>query len=222
MKTLRFSLPVLFLAAVEMTAATVIGTVSFVSRRGNTPIAAETVVWLTATASSARAPQKAQMITRNKTLAPHVITVPVGSTVQFPNEDPIIHNLFSVSQSNPFDLGLYRKNAGKAHTFNKPGVVNVYCNVHPNMSAVIHVMDTPFYTFADKNGAFTLANVPPGKYKLTAWNEKAGTQQTQIEITAAGEVRGGTRLTLDARNYRATQHLNKNNQPYSRSRSNDY
>lgn len=222
MKTLGFSLSVLLLAAAEAVAATVTGSVSFVSRRGQAPVARETVVWLEAASLTRPSAENAQMITRNKTLFPHVMTVPVGSTVRFPNEDPIIHNLFSLSASNPFDLGLYKKNAGKSHKFDKAGIVTVYCNVHPNMSAVIHVMDTPFYTFADANGAFSIENVPAGRYKLTVWNEKGGTQQTQIEVTPGGEVRGTTKLTIDARNYRATQHLNKNNQPYSRNRSSDY
>lgn len=222
MKTLQFSLSVLLLAAVETTAATVSGSVSFVSRRGQAPVAAETVVWLAPATAAPRQPQRVQMVTRNKTLSPHVLTVPVGSTVQFPNEDPIIHNLFSLSASNPFDLGLYKKNSGKSHKFDKPGVVTVYCNVHPNMSAVIHVMDTPYYSMTDASGSFSFANVPAGKYKLVAWNEKAGAQQAPLEITATGEIKGSTKIILDARNYRATQHLNKKNQPYSRSRSNDY
>ena len=212
----------LALLAVEAAAATVSGSVSFSSRRGQKPIPSETVVWLEPAASVRIKAEKAQMVTRNKTLMPHVMAVPVGSTIQFPNEDPITHNLFSVSPANPFDLGLYKKNSGKSEKFEKPGIVTVYCNVHPNMSAVIHVMDTPYYGMANSQGAFSLSDVPAGRYKLSAWNEKTGLQTSSIEVSASGEVRGKTTLTLDARNYRETQHLNKNNQPYSRSRSNDY
>jgi len=89
------------------------------------------------------------MVTRGKMLLPHVMAVPLGSTVEFPNDDPISHNLFSLTTNNSFDLGLYRKGAGKSQKFDTPGIVNVYCNVHPAMSAVIHVMATPFYAFAD-------------------------------------------------------------------------
>lgn len=222
MKTIGFAFSVLSLLAVEAAAATVSGSVAFTSRRGLKPSVAETVIWLEPAASVRVKPENAQMVTRNKTLVPHVMAVPAGSTIQFPNEDPITHNLFSISPANPFDLGLYKKNSGKSEKFEKAGIVTVYCNVHPNMSAVIHVMDTPYYGMANAQGAFSLTDVPAGRYKLSAWNEKSGLQTTPIEVTASGEVRGKTTLTLDARNYRATQHLNKNNQPYSRSRSNDY
>lgn len=223
MKKTLYTLALALAFHLEGVAATVTGSVSFVTKRGQNPNRAETLVWLdpVAPAKSARA-ETVQMITRSKTLVPHVLAVPVGSTVQFPNEDPIIHNIFSVSPTNPFDLGLYKRNSGKSETFEKPGVVNVYCNVHPNMSAVIHVMSTPYYTFANAAGAFSLTDVAPGKYRLAAWNEIAGVQQSQIEVLPNGQTRGSVTLTLDARNHRATPHLNKHNQPYKRSRSNDY
>ena len=157
----------LAVAANEAAAVEVTGQISFITKRGQRPVVQETVVWLEPLSSKpARSnPAKMQMTTRNKSLLPHVMTVPAGSTIQFPNEDPISHNLFSLAPGNSFDLGLYRKGAGKAHTFDTPGVVNVYCNVHPNMSAVIHVMPTPYYGFASPAGAFSF-DVPPGRYRL--------------------------------------------------------
>jgi plastocyanin len=211
-----------FLSVPSAAAATVTGTVEFVSRRGQKPTPSETLVWLDAVAPMrARKPESAQMITKSKTIIPHVLAVPVGSTVAFPNEDPILHNLFSVSPSNAFDLGLYKKGSGKSEKFEAPGVVNVYCNVHPNMSAVVHVMSTPYYVFADSSGGYRLEDVAPGRYRLTAWNEQGGTATRQIEVTDSG-VKGETSLTLDSRNFRQKQHLNKSGQPYSRSRSNEY
>ncbi|HEX9161184.1 MAG TPA: hypothetical protein VF980_05695 [Thermoanaerobaculia bacterium] len=152
------------------------------------------------------------MTTRNKTLIPHVLAVPVGSTVTFPNQDPISHNLFSLSSANAFDLGLYRKGAGKSEKFNTPGIVNVYCNVHPNMSAVIHVMATPYYTFADQEGHYTF-DVPPGRYRLIAWNEQGGEVESDLDV-AAGGVSGPVALTLDSRNFRLSQHMDKVGKPY--------
>lgn len=222
MKAAIYSLLLAILSALHTEAATVAGKVGFVTKRGQKPKLTETVVWLESSSLSRPKPETTQMITRAKTLIPHVVAVPVGSTVQFPNEDPIIHNLFSVSPSNPFDLGFYKRNSGKSHRFDKPGIVNVYCNVHPNMSAVVHVMPTPHYVFADAQGGFRIDGVDPGRYRLLAWNELTGTQTSSIEVTAGGEVRGTVNLTLDARSYRATQHLNKNNQPYSRSTKDDY
>jgi hypothetical protein len=163
-----------------------------------------------------------EMVTRGKMLLPHVLAVPVGSTVSFPNDDPISHNLFSLSSANPFDLGLYRKGAGKSQRFDTPGVVNVYCNVHPNMSAVIQVLDTPYYAFADANGNYSLANVPPGRYRLVAWNEQGGETESPVEVTSSGTVSGQVALMIDSRNYRVTQHLNKLGKPYEAPSLKDY
>ena len=154
------------------------------------------------------------MVTRGKMVIPHVLAIPVGSTVDFPNDDPISHNLFSLSSNNAFDLGLYRRGAGKSQRFDTPGLVNVYCNVHPNMSSVIHVMATPYYTFADAAGNYALADIPPGKYRLVVWNEQGGQSNSEVGVSAAGTVSGALALTLDSRNYRITQHMDKTGKPY--------
>ncbi|HEX7807493.1 MAG TPA: hypothetical protein VF608_02170, partial [Thermoanaerobaculia bacterium] len=153
------------------------------------------------------------MTTRSKTFLPHVMAVPTGSTINFPNEDPIAHNLFSLTPGNTFDLGLYRKGAGKAHKFDAPGVVNVYCNVHPNMSAVVHVMTTPYYGFTDAQGNYSF-DIPAGKYRVTAWNEQGGSASQEIEVGSDGKVTGLNLLTIDGRTFRATQHKNKFGQTY--------
>lgn len=205
------------LGALPLAAATVSGKISFVTKRGQNPVASETLVWLEPAGGKnvKRPPQTYQMMTRGKALIPHVLAIPVGSTVQFPNDDPISHNLFSLSSQNAFDLGLYRRGAGKAQKFDTPGVVNVYCNVHPNMSAVIHVMATPYYTFADAAGNYAVGDVPPGKYRLVAWNEQGGQTNSAIEVSAAGTVSGTLAVTLDSRNYRFTNHTDKNGKPYT-------
>ena len=202
--------------AVPLAAASVGGKVNFIMKRGQTPVINETVVWLEPASGKAapRPPAKFQMTTRGKTLLPHVLAVPIGSTVEFPNDDPISHNLFSLSSNNTFDLGLYRRGSGKSHKFDIPGVVNVYCNVHPNMSAVIQVMATPYYTFADAAGNYALVDIPPGKYRLVAWNEQGGQTSSNVEVSAAGTASGPLALTLDSRNYRITQHMDKTGKPY--------
>jgi hypothetical protein len=153
------------------------------------------------------------MTTRGKTLIPHVLAIPVGSTVEFPNDDPISHNLFSLSSASTFDLGLYRRGAGKSHKFDVPGLVNVYCNVHPTMAAVIHVMPTPYYAFADAKGNYAIGAVPPGKYKLVAWNEQGGQTAANVDVGAAGAA--NIALTLDSSNYKAVSHMNKVGKPYT-------
>lgn len=203
------------LAAAGLDAAVVKGKVAFVTKRGQRPIVQETLVWLEPVAkapASRRPPTTFQMTTRGKTLIPHVLAVPAGSSISFPNEDPISHNLFSLSSSNAFDLGLYRRGPGKTQKFDSPGVVNIYCNVHPNMSALVHVMPSPFYAFADASGNYSL-DVPPGKYRLIAWNEQGGSTESTVNVTANG-VSGNLALTIDSRNFRLVQHLNKEGKPY--------
>lgn len=195
-------------------AAVVNGKVMFLTKRGQKPVVNETLVWLD---SAGKAPKKPgstfALATRSKTFLPHVLAVPAGSTVTFPNEDPITHNLFSLTPGNTFDLGLYRKGSGKTHKFEAPGLVNVYCNIHPNMSAVVHVMSTPYYGFADANGNYSF-DVPAGKYRVTAWNEQGGTATSEIDVQTDGKVAGATLLTIDGRNFRAVQHTNKTGQAY--------
>lgn len=204
-------------------AANVSGKIAFVSKRGQNPTVNETVVWLEPAAkANPRKPATFQMMTRGKTLVPHVLVIPVGSTVEFPNDDPISHNLFSLSSPNAFDLGLYRKGAGKSHKFETPGLVNVYCNVHPQMSSVIHVVSTPYYSLADATGTYTIADVPAGKYRLVAWNEQGGQSESQIEVSSAGQVSGTLALTLDSRNFRQSQHLNKEGKAYQPTTARDY
>jgi plastocyanin len=202
------------LLAPALDAAVVNGKVMFLTKRGQKPLANETLVWLDSTGKAPKKPAATfTMTTRSKTLLPHVLAVPAGSTVTFPNEDPITHNLFSLTPGNTFDLGLYRKGSGKTHKFEAPGLVNVYCNIHPNMSALVHVMATPYYGFADANGNYSF-DVPAGKYRVTAWNEQGGTATTDIDVQADGKVAGATLLTIDGRNFRAVQHTNKTGQAY--------
>ena len=202
------------LLAADLLAVQVSGTVSFVTKRGQRPIAEETLVW--AEPIAARNPVKTppattEITTRGKMLLPHVLAVPTGSTVSFPNEDPISHNLFSLSAGNAFDLGLYRKGPGKTQKFDTPGVVNIYCNVHPNMSAVVHVMPTPYFAWADASGKYSI-EVPPGKYRVVAWNEQGGQSEATVDVSTPTMVS----LTLDSRNVRLKQHLNKEGKPYQR------
>jgi plastocyanin len=213
----------LALAALPLAAVNVTGKITFVTKRGQNPVAAETLIWIEPLTGKAprTPPSMFQITTRNKTLVPHVLAIPVGSTVAFPNDDPISHNLFSLSSNNAFDLGLYRRGAGKSQKFDAVGVVNVYCNVHPNMSAVIHVMATPYFTFADGNGNFSVTNIPAGRYRLVAWNEQGGQSEVPIEISG-GAAPPPVALTLDSRNYRATQHLDKAGKPYQAPSSREY
>lgn len=217
----------LSLAAGELSAVVVTGKVNFVTKRGQRPVVTETLVWLEPLSSSPAArkltptaPAAFQVTTRGKALLPHIVAVPVGSTIAFPNDDPISHNLFSLSSGNAFDLGLYRKGAGKTKKFDAPGTVNVYCNVHPNMSAVVQVLATPHRTFAGSGGEYSI-DVPAGRYRLVAWNEQGGKSESTIQVNAGG-VTGNVSLTIDSRSFRQQQHMNKVGKPYQAPGARDY
>lgn len=154
------------------------------------------------------------MAQRDKAFAPKLLAVTKGSTVEFPNEDKLFHNVFSLSEGNTFDLGLYRAGESKPMTFEKTGVVDVYCNIHPHMWAQILVLDNPFYTTPSSDGNFELAKVPPGTYSVAAFVSGASEpvrQQVKVEPGKRVELR------LEVKEGSASKpHLNKLSQPYDR------
>jgi plastocyanin len=115
---------------------------------------------------------------------PRVLAVTRGSTVDFPNEDPFFHNVFSLSSALNFDLGRYPMGQMKSTTFTKPGLVKVYCHIHSHMSASILVLDHPYFTVPAVDGTFTLANVPPGTYAITGWHERVGERALMVDVRA--------------------------------------
>lgn len=138
------------------------------------------VVWLEPLGGAAALPvaaRHAEMIQKNKTFSPHVLAITLGSTVDFPNYDPIFHNAFSNYDGQIFDIGLYPPGTSRAIAFRREGVVRVFCNIHPAMSAVIVVLRTPYFAVSNKMGAFEIMDVPAGSYRLHVFHERA-TQQT--------------------------------------------
>jgi plastocyanin len=128
---------------------------------------------------------------------PDFIVVPVGSTVEFPNSDPIFHNVFSLSKTHPFDLGYYPQGQSRTVTFNNPGVVQVYCHIHSNMYAAIVVAASPWFQKPTSDGSFSFANVPAGRYRLTAWHKIAGLHKVDVEVPASGDVNVTIRVPVD-------------------------
>jgi plastocyanin len=157
-------------------------------------------------------PTRAVMTMKGKNFTPRVVVIPVGGTVEFPNEDPIFHNVFSLSGDNRFDLDLYKRPKSAAFTFQHPGLVHVYCNIHPQMGAVVIVRDNPFFTRAAQDGSFAIPDVPAGKYTLRAWHERAGDVALDLDVPAQGEVTG--KITLDGSHYKREAHKNKFGQDY--------
>jgi plastocyanin len=129
-----------------------------------------------------RNPKQRVVEQRNREFLPHITAVPVGSTVSFPNYDPTFHNVFSSSDSKPFDLGLYKGGQAREVTFDKEGVVRIGCNLHANMSAFIVVVAAPHYAITDESGNFKFGSLAPGKYTLRAWSDKSTAPVTE-EVT---------------------------------------
>ena len=164
---------------------------------------------------SKRAPAQAPSITmKSKAFDPHVATVLAGKSVAFPNTDPVFHNVFSLSPGNKFDLGLYKNGKSTDHVFATPGLVRVFCNIHPSMTAYVLVLQNPWWCTVGDDGAWTLTDVPPGEWKLNAWDERGG------ETTRTIKVAPGQRVTanfeMDARQYKVVPHLNKFGEAYGK------
>ena len=121
-----------------------------------------------------RTPKVRVIEQRGKQFAPHVMAVPVGSTVQFPNFDSVFHNVFSLSKSKAFDLGMYKSGESREMKFDKPGIIRLGCNLHAAMSAYLIIVEAPHYTIVGKDGSFSFKALAPGKYKIQVWNESAG------------------------------------------------
>lgn len=198
-------------------AGTVAGRVQLLEKGGRRATdLSEVVVYLEGVPVKPKVPKTiAATITMEfKKFKPHVVVIPVGATVDFPNQDAIFHNAFSVSGQNRFDLDLYKRPKSGVFTFQNAGVVRVYCNIHPQMSAVIIVRDNPFFAMAAQDGTFSIDKVPAGTYKLTAWHDHVPLP-VSAEVTVAAEGRVEGELKLDASNYKREQQLNKFGKPYA-------
>jgi plastocyanin len=155
-----------------------------------------------------------QLLTKHKEFFPHVLAVPVGSRVQFPNQDPILHNVFSVSPGNAFDLGIYRVGPPKEKRFEQAGLVRVYCNVHQAMAAYILVLDTPFYVSPAADGSFRLTGLPKGPGKLTVWHEQADPWSIELTLPLA-EGAPPVQARLVVVRPKLPLHLNKSGEAYA-------
>lgn len=179
--TLR-SLICFSLAALSLHAATLSGNVLLRDSRDEAVSKLKDYSGLVVSAqpvNPAGAPQpfrRATMLQKNKMFSPHLLPVTTGTTVDFPNADPIFHNAFSSYSGQIFDVGLYPPGTNRAVRFSRAGAVRVFCNIHPTMSAVILVLDTPYFATTAKDGSFEL-NLPPGDYDVKVFHERA-TEQT--------------------------------------------
>ncbi|MBI4473391.1 MAG: hypothetical protein HY646_12040, partial [Acidobacteria bacterium] len=133
------------------------------------------VLWLNPLGNAAQmheSRQRVQILQKNKTFLPRLAVVQVGTRVEFPNEDPFFHNVFSLFEGKRFDLGLYEAESSRAVVINREGISYVFCNIHPEMSAVVVALKTPYYGIANRNGEIVIPNVPAGRYRMKVWHEK--------------------------------------------------
>ncbi len=213
MRSAAFLLLPVIVVAPSLAAGTVKGQVQLVDKGGRAAADVTDVVVYVDGAKAKPGPVKAVMAMKGKNFIPRVVVVPVGGTVEFPNEDPIFHNVFSVSGENRFDLELYKRPKSGSWTFRHPGVARVYCNIHPQMSAVVVVRDNPYFTKTAPDGSFAIADVPAGRYVLRAWHERGGEAARDVAVTAEGETQ--VKLTLDASGYKRLPHKNKFGKDYA-------
>jgi plastocyanin len=181
MRCLAFILGVLWLVAAPAYGAELTGTVQVTGRP-----APNAVVWLEATGAPATPQPKVVLDQRNLAFSPHVMAVRVGTTVDFPNNDKVFHNVFSFRDGKKFDLGMYPKGSAKRITFDQTGLSRLFCNIHPNMAAYVMAVDSPYFAVSNENGAFTIAGVPPGSYTYHAW--RPGGQPLKGSITVDGNI----------------------------------
>jgi plastocyanin len=140
------------------------------------------VIYLKDAPKTAVAPMRAEIRQLGENFVPRVVAVTVGSEVDFPNEDPIYHNVFSLSRVKTFDLGRYPKGKSRGERFDKPGLVKVFCQIHSHMSATVMVFDHPWFAIPDEGGTFDLTAVPPGMHQITAWHERLGDTTLQVRV----------------------------------------
>jgi len=133
---------------------------------------------------------QALLAQKNKSFEPHLLVIQVGTVVDFPNHDPFFHNVFSLYDGKRFDLGLYEAGSTRHVRFDRPGVCYIFCNIHPEMSAVVVVLDTPYYGIANASGNITIPNVPPGRYLMHVWDERSvpgSLDKLTREVVVSGE-----------------------------------
>ena len=198
------------------------GTVNVRDSKGVRSGAGNAVVWLTAhdeqPDAKAALPGTFRLTQKNKRFEPHLLVIPINSTVDFPNADHFFHNVFSVYEGTRFDLGLYESGSTKRVRFSRPGPSYIFCNIHPEMSAVVMVLESPYYAVTAANGQYSIEGVPDGEYTLQVWFERARPEQLKElsrKITVSGNMVAPA-LNIDEAPSPSEGHTNKYGQEYEK------
>ena len=197
--------------------ATLSGSVALVADQDRRPDASNVVVWIEGAprtgAATPHGGKDSQMIQSSKRFQPRVLAVTKDATVDFPNVDPVYHNVFSVSGGNRFDLGLYRSGTSKGKKFEETGLVRVYCNIHPQMVGFVMVVDSDYVAVTGRDGGFRFDNLPPGSYVLKAWHEESGETSQPVTVHSQGDA--PLSLRLDVSGFKPLPHKNKYGKDYA-------
>ena len=212
-----------FLLAVTVSAlpdagGSVSGRVTLLAGGAARPDASNAVVWLEGVhappgATPAPQPREPQMRSDQKRFQPRVVAAERNQPVNFPNVDPIYHNVFSVSGGNRFDLGLYRSGASKKKEFPETGLVRVYCNIHPQMVGFVMVVDSDFVAVTGPDGRFKFDGVPPGNWTLKTWHEEAGSE-TSLAVAVRANQDSPAAVQLEVSGFKPQPHKNKYGKDY--------
>ena len=203
-------------AASPSSGATLEGSVALLAGGKARPDASNVVVWIEGaprSAASASGAKETRMTQSSKRFEPKVLAVAKDSTVDFPNVDPIYHNVFSVSDGNRFDLGLYRSGSSKSKKFDQTGLVRVYCNIHPQMVGFVMVVDSDFAAVTGRDGRFRFDHLPPGSYVVKFWNEEGG--EGSQPVTVRADDNAPLSLSLDVSGFQPAPHKNKYGKDYA-------
>jgi plastocyanin len=206
-------------------AANLTGRVSVVPPSGRNADHSGVVVWLepsnassqTAQQSAGAAPAPATMIQKKQTFQPHVLAVQAGTAVDFPNSDPIFHNVFSNYDGQVFDLQLYAPQASRRVVFRRVGIVRIFCNIHESMSAIVAVLTTPYFAVTGPDGRFEI-RAPAGTYRLRVWHERSvprKLQELERTVTLADANFNAGDIAVSEDGYAPQSHKNKYGQSYS-------
>ena len=163
-------------------------TTTYPSRSISAPILApvselrHVIVYLKDAPSRQIAPTRVEIRQRDETFIPRVVAVPIGSVVDFPNDDPLYHNVFSLSRAREFNLGRYPRGQNKQVRFDRPGIVKVFCDIHSHMTATVMVFNHPWFAVPDADGRYDLPDLPAGDRDITAWHERLGETTTRVRV----------------------------------------
>lgn len=201
------------------------GTVAVVHRSSHKSGSGDVVVWLTPTrpAEVPISSASARLVQKDKRFSPHVIVVRVGTEIEFPNQDPFFHDVFSIYRGKPFDLGLYESGTARKVKFSQPGVSYIFCNIHPEMSAAVVALSTPYFAVTSADGDFQVAHLPAGHYKVEFWYESASDAElaSLARDLDVGTDTSSLAVTLHSSDL-PPQHLDKYGQEYSKDKPPSY